>query len=392
MRTVQATSGLFMLLLILSGCGASPATSSPIMPSPPVTATAQPPALATATSSPTATALPTPTDVPTATPAPYIGPEAYDDAINPLTGLPFVDADAASRRPLIIKISNAPPVVRPQSGLSYADMIYEHYAEGGWTRFTAIFYGQGFDHIGSVRSVRLIDLELTAAYDGLLIFSGGSLGVIDTLEETPLYPRDVISPQFGYGEPWFVRFPREGLPFEHTLFTDSAQLWGLASDRGDNRPARLSSPGMAFWQGIPDGGQPARSADLTYARTQVRWQYDPVSGSYQRWTDGIPHSDATTAEQIAFENVIVLSTYHEEIELFPEKYFGEEKSMFINLIGSGPISLLRDGQVYDGLWQRQQPDDMITFLDQNGEPLSLKPGQTFVQVIRLGFERLTIQP
>jgi len=352
------------------------------------------------TSTPTDTPAPapaptdTPTPRPTATPAPppVIGPEAYPEDVNPLTGLPVSDPAVLHRRPLLIKISNAPPVVRPQSGISYADLIFEHYAEGGWTRFTALFYSQGAPHIGSVRSVRLIDLQLAPAYDALLVFSGGSLGVIDSVRESPLYPYNVISPQFGYGEPYFVRFPRPDLPFEHTLFTNSDILWQWADEHNVRSEPRFSTPGLAFCEVPPDGGAPAGAARLEYSRESVLWRYDPLSGAYLRWSDGVPHTDALTGQQLAFENVIVISAYHEEVDLFPEKYFGTEKSLYIELQGEGPATLLRDGQAFEGRWHRQGPQDQFTLTDMNGHPLLLRPGRTFFQIIRAGFEQLIVEP
>lgn len=352
----------------------------------------------TATVAPTQTPelppTPTATPEPTATPLPpgVIGPDSYPADVNPLTGLTVEDPSVLERRPLLIKISNAPPVVRPQSGLSKADMIFEHYAEGGWTRFTALFYSQGGDHIGSVRSVRLIDLQLTPAYDGILIFSGGSLGVIDTLRLAPIYPKNVISPQFGYAEPQFVRFPREGLPFEHTLFADTEMLWNVVTEREINRRPELSQPGLSFSALPPEGGTPASSVHLAYARTSITWHYDPVSSRYLRWTDSVPHNDALTGRQLSFANVIVISTFHEQQVLFEEKYFGEEESLYIELQGEGPVTLLRDGQAYEGRWMREGEEDQFTFYGMGDQPLFLKPGQTFFQIIRTGFEELIVQP
>jgi len=339
----------------------------------------------------TPTTAPTPTVV--ASPPPIIGPDSFPTNINPLTGLVVSDPAVLQRRPLLIKISNAPPIVRPQSGIGSADLMFEHYAEGGQTRFSALFYSQGADHVGSVRSTRLIDLQLAPAYDALLVFSGGSLGVIDTIRQSKLYPSNVISPQFGVGEPTFERFPRPGLPFEHTLFTDTAQLWQWAVDHKAQRAPAFSHPGMAFSAGSPPtGGDPAQAATLAYARTTATWRYDALTGVYLRWTDDIPHTDALTGAQLAFENVIVISAYHAEIDLFPEKYFGAEKSIYIELQGEGPLTLLRDGLAFQGRWHRENPKDMFTFTDQAGRLLVLKSGKTFFQIIRAGFEQLIIEP
>ncbi|MEJ2149382.1 MAG: DUF3048 C-terminal domain-containing protein [Chloroflexota bacterium] len=131
---------------------------------------------------------------------------------------------------------------------------------------------------------------------------------------------------------------------------------------------------------------------MDYARTSVSWQYDPISGRYLRWTDGIPHNDALTGEQLAFENVVVVRVFHEEIDILPEMFYGVEKSIEIRIWGTGPATLLRDGEMFEGVWYRLNDGDMFTFTDFSGEPLYLKPGRTFFQVARPGFEPLVVQP
>ena len=342
--------------------------------------------------SPTATQTAEPSPSPPAKAASPIGPDSYPPNVNPLTGLVVTDPSVLAHRPLLIKISNAPPVVRPQSGIGEADLIFEHYAEGGQTRFSALFYSQGVSHVGSVRSTRLIDLQLAPAYDAILVFSGGSLGVIDTLRQSKLYPYNAISPEFGYGPPYFVRFPRQGLAFEHTLFTDTAQLWQWTVDKKVRQQPKFSTPGMVFSQTPSPGSIPAQSASIAYIMTTASWRYDALTGDYLRWTDGIPHTDALTGAQLAVQNVVVLSADHKEVDLFPEKYFGKEKSIYIELQGDGPMTLLRDGLAFGGQWHRKDERDMLTFTDASGRMLYLKPGKTFFQVIRTGFERLVLGP
>jgi hypothetical protein len=73
----------------------------------------------------TATALPTATATPT--PAP-LGP-SFAPGINPLTGLAVADPVLLERRPMGIKVSNFPRSLRPHSGLSFADLVFEYYTE-----------------------------------------------------------------------------------------------------------------------------------------------------------------------------------------------------------------------------------------------------------------------
>ena len=229
------------------------------------------------------------------------------------------------------------------------------------------------------------------ALDAVLVFSGGSQGVIDTIRESGLYPYLTMSPQFGLAEPYFVRFPREDLAWEHTLYTNTTELWRLASERNLRAPS-LPTPGLAFYPLPPEGGSSASVVNLDYAKTSVRWQYDPVSGQYLRWTDGLAHTDALTSEQLHFENVIVMGSTLEMHDLFPEKYFGAEQSLYIELTDYfGPATLFRDGQMYEGRWSRQA-GGAFQFTGPGGEPLLLKPGRTFVQIVRTGYEQPIVKP
>lgn len=400
-RRGRLAAALFLLtaLLVTLACNAAALAPADAESAPEATAEATTPADAApqgaaASPTPTEAASPTPTASPTPLPPPpeQIGPTDYPDDVNPLTGLTVDDPSVLDRRPLLIKISNAPEVVRPQSGTSFADVIFEYYVEGGWTRFAAIFYGDGADHVGPVRSGRLVDLQIAPAFDAMFIFSGASLGVTDTIRESDLYPSYTISPQFGYAEPQFVRFPREGLAWEHTLYTDTAELWQVVEERGLQSRPSFAPQGFAFDALPPAEGQPALRLQMNYVKTQVEYQYDPVTGRYLRWTDGIAHTDALTGQQLGFENVIYIGSTLEERVLFEEKYFGAEQSLYIELQGSGPARLARDGQIFEGRWVREGATDMLTFTTTGGDPLPLKPGRTFIHIGRSGYEDLVVVP
>ncbi|MGH9195310.1 MAG: DUF3048 domain-containing protein, partial [Acidimicrobiia bacterium] len=72
----------------------------------------------------------------------------------PLTGVERAAGFNISRPALAIKIDNAAPA-RPQAGLEYADIVYEELAEGGITRFLALFHCSDASKVGPVRSARL---------------------------------------------------------------------------------------------------------------------------------------------------------------------------------------------------------------------------------------------
>jgi hypothetical protein len=312
--------------------------------------------------------------------------------VNPLTGLRVSDPSVLDRRPLAIKISNAPAVVRPQAGLSFADLVFEHYAEGGVTRFTAVFLSQDAPKVGSVRSGRLIDLEIPAFTRAMFAYSGSSGGVRQEIVDSDFFQEGrVISPDFGVGEPVFVRVPEPGKAFEHTLFTRTDALWALTTERGLN--TRQDLHGLAFRETSPKDGQPARYVEIAYlpGNASAEWSFDPDLGLYRRSILGEPHTDALTGQQLTAANVIIVYANHVETDILEDLVGGGHYSIEIQIWGEGSVQIVRDGQAISGRWVRRAREDMLSFFDETGDPLPLKPGNSWFQVVPLDFP-VVIQP
>lgn len=336
----------------------------------------------------TETSIP-PTPLPTATPT-QIGPQTYPDGINSLTGLPYPDDEARNRRNLMVKISNFPPIVRPQSGINQADVVFEYEVEGAVTRFAAIFRSSAPTHVGPVRSGRLVDLQLAPMYNALWAYSGSSQPIMDIVldgEKTP-WGFNIFSPQFGDNceDSGFCRFPKEDLAFEHTLYLDTNILWEKATRRGVNLPERAR--GFAFSMDIPASEFTADEIYVDFwGQLNALWIYDQTSGKYLRSTDGELHLDASTNEQLWADNLVIIQVPHNERpDLFEQE--SRSASLDIALWNQNDIFqtayVFRDGNHYTGLWNRPNTN-MGTALQltwRSGEPIRLKPGRTWVMIVR----------
>lgn len=312
-----------------------------------------------------------------------IGPYTFPPNTNPLTGLTVTETQLA-RRPVAVKISNYPPLVRPQWGLNSADLLFEHYAEGGVTRFTAVFYTNDAPRIGSIRSGRLIDLEIPKMYDAAFAYSGASGPVRLLFRDSDFFSR-IISPDFGHGG--FERIPENGKAFEHTLYTNTSTLRFILDQRGENNPPTFPQ-NIAFTAAPPSNGTPINTLEIQYRGTNAYWNYQ--NGRYFRWTDGQPHLDAATNSQLNFKNIILLAAHHEDTDIIEDA--GGNYSIQIQVWGRGPASLFRDGQRFDGEWRRESPNHMLTFYDTDGNILPLAPGNSFIQLVPLGFDGLITTP
>ena len=387
---------LTLLGLLLVACGGGDPTP---IPAPPPTNTPQQDAVPTATATeavvelpvvptmpplPTSTALPpsTPdvaTAVPTATDTILITAADFGTDRNPLTGEIVDNPENLQRRPLNVKISNAPAsYTRPQAGLNDADWVFEHTAEGNLTRFSAIFYSKTPERIGPIRSARLIDLELPAMFDAALVFSGSSDGVRRRLNESDFSQRIL----YGW-EPGYYR-TGEDKPYEHTLYTNPAQLWLTLGEKGQNVPPEFVTFN-SFSEEAPVGGIPTSKVTANYDWTIVDWVYDPIYERYERWSDGQIHADGNTYEQVVAKNVVIMSPFHTFDGKICEQLNLDNTcasySVEIQLWGSGPATILRDGNRYDVIWHREGRNDTLTFTDSEGNPFPLKIGNTWVQLI-----------
>jgi hypothetical protein len=321
---------------------------------------------------------PTPTTVPTATPTP-VPSVTPDPALNPLTGLIVADPAVLNRRPFVVKISNAPALVRPQSGIGSADIVYEHYAEGGLTRFSAVFYSQAPERVGSIRSARLIDNQLLPMYGALLGYSGASDGVNQILHSADYANR--LYEGIRYGAPYYWR--DESLAVPHNMFLSLPALWQLATEEGINTRPELG--GMTFDLYVPPNSAGAAGAiDVRYRATLAHWDYHSDTGLYYRFSDGVPHNDANTGAQITASNVVVIYASHAETDIVESVWNNSPSySIEITLIGEGSAILFRDGQRYECRWVRADRESRLTLVTLDGQPMPFRPGNTWFQLVRL---------
>ncbi len=363
----------------------TPSATPPFKPSPTRSATPLP--------SPQAlpTLIPRPTEPATASPAAVPLSELDDPppGMNPLTGLLVADPSRLNRRPLLVKISNYPALVRPQSAINRADHVWEHIVEGGGTRFTAVYLSEDIRKIGSVRSARLIDLYLTPIYRGLLAYSGGSIGTMERMRAQPWFGDRTFSLEEGDDCPMFCRYEIEGVDFWHTMFADAQAIRASAAALGVDE--RVDLRGFTFSEEPPPGGTPYSSIEISYPGTNNYWFYSAAANKHFRWTEGEEHLDALGEVQVAYTNVILIYANHvEDPNVVEDQVRGVSYAMDIQLEGEGPAVIFRDGQRYDGRWVRPAPEGIIRLIDGAGNDIPLAPGTVWFHVLPRDHTALTV--
>lgn len=301
-------------------------------------------------------------------------PPALPDGLNPLTGLPFPSGQVPAHPPLVVKISNGPALVRPQAGIAAADLVFEHYTEGGITRFSAVYYGQLPERVGSIRSARLIDLELPAMYQAELVFAGASNEVLAQLQASDF--RNRLRDPRGYELPYAWR--DELIDAPHNLFVNLQAFAQLTQPRPAN-PLR----GLSYAAEVPGGSAyTVNQIDIRYINTRIQWLYDAATNMYRRSSDGSAHLDANTQQPVTAANVVVIYAQHVPTDIVESQWQGVNSySIAIRLLGQGQSLVFRDGVLYDARWVRPQRESMLGLRTPVGDVLPLLPGNTWFQIM-----------
>ncbi|WP_166243990.1 DUF3048 domain-containing protein [Paenibacillus turpanensis] len=355
----------------------------------------------------------------------------------PLTGL--AAEKEVKDRPVAVMVENS-PAARPQSGLHQADVVYEVLAEGEITRFVAIYQSSPAERIGPVRSIRPYLVKLGDGHDALLVHAGWSPDAMELMQRNKLNHFDQV-----YGDDkYYWRDSSRKAP--HNLYTSIAKIregaedkkfraeWkggalafmsnaeavaaglyvapaeagggagkaaGQAGSKGEAAPgasvAASASPsgtagggagasgaasgsgkaaadGAAVPAGASAGKEAAASVRAEYIRGyDVEYKYNESTKRYERYMEGEPHQDKDTGETLTAANVLIVEAEHQILD--------DVGRRDVNIDGPGQGYYAAGGMIRPIEWKRT--GGIITAYE-NGKPVKLLSGQTWVQIVPVG--------
>jgi hypothetical protein len=354
-------AALAVPVLVLSACSSSTkatpsssavvssqaVVSSPALSSPAVSPTAGPAATTPGTTTKAST-----TTRSVSTPAPR--PAA---PVDPLTGGPV------SKNPVIaVKVDNTYFDV-PQFGVSDADVVFVEQVEGGLTRIIAVFHSTLPTEVGPVRSVRSTDAQLLPAFGTPgLVFSGGAGGPLADLAKTSIVDTSAM------GDAYFRSDAATGT---YNLHADLTKIAAEAKGLG---PVR--SIGFAFVarSAEVDKGRSVSAIHVVMEQGQTDFAY--TGGRFVRMRDNAPVSDYQGKLEAA-DNVVVL-----DVKDTPDGTVDTngQPSYLTQTVGSGFMTLFRDGHQVTGRWSRSAADKPFAFVGSDGKPMPFKAGRTWVML------------
>jgi len=301
--------------------------------------------------------------------------------INILSGLEISDTVLDSR-PLAIMVENTPDA-RPQSGLIYADIIFEVVDEYGVTRYVVVYSSYDAEIVGPVRSARIYYAEIARSFDPIYAFWGTYTEAYKAIDDlgldvlTPLGDQSGNSSIAANSNSGWRDYNRSAIT-EHTAFMSTIALKEEAGNIGYSLEGGQSPLRFKLDADISDRGDTSNIAiDFSdQSAYETYFEYNEEENVYYKYQAGIQHTDYETGQQITVSNVIVMITNIEG----PIDASGH---MVVRTTGArdiGKAFFFMDGKVVEGTWERASAFDPFLYRDDEGRIMLFNTGSTWVAI------------
>jgi Protein of unknown function (DUF3048) N-terminal domain/Protein of unknown function (DUF3048) C-terminal domain len=324
---------------------------------------------------------------PTASPSQTQEPEPEPVFIAaPLTGV-FYEESVAGHLALpavSAKIDNT-FAGRPQLALNDADIVYVTRIEGGMTRLIPVWHSRTPETIGPVRSVRPVDAAIVHPFGGVFVYSGGQAPFKRSARDTGLVMSDEDTEQ---GNDTYFREKTRSAPWN--LFFRAKKLQENNSDR------TAPTPGFEF-DASPSAlllGVEALKVTVKYPGSTSIWDlgesaFPWAASSEPAWLRTADKSEHLQegGDRVVSKNVVVMEVEHDNSFIDP-RYGAIPKAKLEN--NSGVAHIFTDGYYLKATWSKAGSSAPILLSNEDGTPVKLAMGNTWVEMLDQGRSKMTI--
>ena len=299
------------------------------------------------------------------------------ERMSPLTGKDIPPELWLNRpkRVLAFKIDNNINA-RPQSGLQEADSVFEILVEGGMTRFLAFFLDNTSKYLGPIRSARPTDPTLVRPYDGTLVVSGATGGLIPSIVELGVPVLEEVS------SPAMFRIGSRNAP--HNLYADTELIREVIDSRGFKFLQPGPQPLYSFGFDQNNWSSGANKITIEYSDfTTVIWKIDGsrysrfIIDGYSSEKEAVPHNfisqDGNYTDILSAETIVVIkgALYKDKATTLPS----------ILTVGIGDLIIFNDGDYVQGTWRRTDISESFEFFDLNQNPIEVPPSSQWIHIV-----------
>ncbi|MBU4375374.1 DUF3048 domain-containing protein [Patescibacteria group bacterium] len=277
----------------------------------------------------------------------------------------YAEAELVNLYPAAVIIENNIDS-RPSSALAKANLVFEAEAEGGITRFLAVYAaGEDIDEIGPIRSARPYFVDWARELSALFIHCGGSPEALIKIARDNIFSINEF-----YNETFFWRDKHRAAP--HNIYTSTENINKYLAKKEAGEGMLLS------WHFKDDAPEDERTdsaqVKIGYKTNyEVEWIYNKKTNDYIRYLAGQRHKDSN-GDEIRAKNIIV--------QYVKAKVLDDEGRLKMEHIGSGKALACLDGKCAAGEWRKDKSSARTRFYNEGGEEFEFNSGVTWVEVVR----------
>jgi len=268
--------------------------------------------------------------------------------------------------PIAVMIDNSPEA-RPQAGISKASYVIEAEAEGGITRYMAIFASTDLpEKIGPVRSARPYFVDWANEFSAVYAHCGGSPEALVKISRDGTVDLN----QFYKGD-LFWRGTTRLAP--HNIYTSKELLNKFLSDK-ELKEGKFFA--YLFKSDAEFNARPEQhEINVTYRLRgfHVNWVYSKDENDYVRFVSGQEYKDEQ-GDTVRAKNII--------IQMADAKVLDSKLRLEMDMIGEGRAIVCLDGKCTEGIWKKKSSSARTRFYDINNQEFEYNSGVTWVQVVR----------
>ncbi len=301
---------------------------------------------------------------------------ATTTSVSLTTGLPV--AEGTVYHPIAVMVPNTKSA-RPQINLMKADIIYMIPVESMITRMMCIFNDNMPEIVGPVRSLRLQFLNVQREWDCPIVHVGGPSGggakvAVFGSNAAHLKLRFNLGKAGTEGMYWRDGTGDTSMRVDLTKANEAYDYFPEYRNQFlFNASANLSAGSAWTEVCLPFMTSDQEACVFTYhaADNRLYMAYDG-----EKFMTKTVNGSNTEKEQYSCQNLIV---QHTKISTLSTETYGTSYKD-VTLTGSGTCDFFIGGMHLTGTWARETLDDATTYLLDDGTPLTLLPGNTFVAI------------
>lgn len=291
-----------------------------------------------------------------------------------------IDESLENQRPIAVMLNNVKAAV-PQTGIKYADVVYEAPVEGNITRLMGIIKDwHDLEKIGSVRSCRDYFVYWALEWDSIYCHFGGPVAYVTTILE-----RADVDNLDGTKLDGTVYFRSSDRKAPHNAYASGEGiLEGIELNDFETEYTSNYTGDHFLFADVDERVELTDGIDAThvepgYLVNKPWFDYNEEDGLYYRYQYGGEHIDDEDGSQLAYTNILLQNTYYEVRDAKGYLAFQDVDDTRTGWYITG-------GKAIQVMWRKKSDYEPTIYYDMSGQEITLNPGKTWICIIEEGSE------